>query len=346
MATIVRGKNPNKPYTVRYTDNTGQHERSFKYKKDADDFKAKVEHDTRAGIFVDPKAASRKLAVVAASWLERHPGTPKTKTNYEMALRLHILPIFGHRPLTEVANDREGVEKFLRTTLPESGLSASMIRTCYMVLNAIVNDSIRAGKLGSSRLKGIKLPALSQKAEIVFATREQIEKMALAMPEGYDWTIYLMRGCGLRLGEALGVNPGNFKGANLDTLRLECQLAPDGRSFQPLKHRGADDYRDIPAPSYVVARIPSFNMWPIASHRQYREWFNKARDAAGLPKSFTPHMLRHQFASACLAGGIPITDVSKWLGHRNIQVTYGIYGHLVPESWDRARRVLDQEWGS
>ena len=36
--------------------------------------------------------------------------------------------------------------------------------------------------------------------------------------------------------------------------------------------------------------------------------------------------------------------MSKWLGHNNIQVTYGIYGHLVPESFERAREVLDDEW--
>ena len=83
---------------------------------------------------------------------------------------------------------------------------------------------------------------------------------------------------------------------------------------------------------------------PAVAHRTYRDWFNKARDAAGLPKSFTPHTLRHIFVSVCLAGGVPITDVSKWLGHRDINTTYAIYGHLAPESWERARGVLDDEW--
>jgi hypothetical protein len=42
-----------------------------------------------------------------------------------------------------------------------------------------------------------------------------------------------------------------------------------------------------------------------------------------------------------LARGIPITEVSRWLGYRSIEVTHQIYGHLVPTSWDRARAVLD-----
>jgi integrase len=44
---------------------------------------------------------------------------------------------------------------------------------------------------------------------------------------------------------------------------------------------------------------------------------------------------------ASLAHGIPITEVSRWLGHKSIEVTHQIYGHLVPSSWDRARTVLD-----
>ena len=33
--------------------------------------------------------------------------------------------------------------------------------------------------------------------------------------------------------------------------------------------------------------------------------------------------------------------VSRWLGHKSIEVTHQIYGHFVPASWDRARAVLD-----
>jgi integrase len=42
-----------------------------------------------------------------------------------------------------------------------------------------------------------------------------------------------------------------------------------------------------------------------------------------------------------LAEGIPITEVSRRLGHKSIEVTHQIYGHLVPSSFDRARTALD-----
>lgn len=64
----------------------------------------------------------------------------------------------------------------------------------------------------------------------------------------------------------------------------------------------------------------------------------------GLAPQFIPHSLRHCYASTALAQGIPITEVSRWLGHKSIEVTHQIYGHLVPSSWDRARTALDEAY--
>ncbi|MBO3753099.1 tyrosine-type recombinase/integrase, partial [Streptosporangiaceae bacterium NEAU-GS5] len=58
----------------------------------------------------------------------------------------------------------------------------------------------------------------------------------------------------------------------------------------------------------------------------------------------TPHSLRHCFASTALAAGIPITDVSRWLGHKTIEITHLIYGHLLPATFDRALDVLDMAY--
>jgi hypothetical protein len=36
--------------------------------------------------------------------------------------------------------------------------------------------------------------------------------------------------------------------------------------------------------------------------------------------------------------------VAQWVGHKDINVTYAIYGHLVPNAADRAVSVLDAEY--
>ncbi|OAL15975.1 integrase [Streptomyces noursei] len=84
---------------------------------------------------------------------------------------------------------------------------------------------------------------------------------------------------------------------------------------------------------------------PTASTYGYH--WRKACVAAGVvtpdkKPRYTPHSLRHFFASTALANGVPIHEVSRWLGHRNIKTTVDTYGHLVPEAWDRCRDVMQQ----
>ena len=64
--------------------------------------------------------------------------------------------------------------------------------------------------------------------------------------------------------------------------------------------------------------------------------------AHGLPADTTLHDLRHTFASTAQAEGVPISEVSRWLGHKSITTTVDLYGHLVPEATGRARDALDK----
>lgn len=43
---------------------------------------------------------------------------------------------------------------------------------------------------------------------------------------------------------------------------------------------------------------------------------------------------------------VPISEVSRWLGHKSITTTVDLYGHLVPEASGRARDALDRAFAS
>jgi integrase len=64
---------------------------------------------------------------------------------------------------------------------------------------------------------------------------------------------------------------------------------------------------------------------------------------AGVDTTF--HDLRHTFSNTALAEGVPISEVSRWLGHKSITTTVDLYGHLVPEASGRARDALDSAFG-
>ena len=56
-----------------------------------------------------------------------------------------------------------------------------------------------------------------------------------------------------------------------------------------------------------------------------REIWKPAITAAGLPADTTFHDLRHGFASTALAEGVPISEVSRWLGHKSITTTVDLW---------------------
>jgi integrase len=64
--------------------------------------------------------------------------------------------------------------------------------------------------------------------------------------------------------------------------------------------------------------------------------------AAGVPQ--TPengmHVLRHTFASACLAAGVDIKTLSVDMGHANIATTLKYYAWMMPDASERTRNAL------
>jgi hypothetical protein len=70
-------------------------------------------------------------------------------------------------------------------------------------------------------------------AEIIPMSREQLGDLARKMPPGVELTVWLMRGCGLRISEAMAVKFSGFRmGGKI--LRITEQAAPDG--YAPPDH--------------------------------------------------------------------------------------------------------------
>lgn len=344
------------PWVVRYRTEGGrasrQREESFgDDRKEAEDFVLKIEHDKRAHIFIDPKAGQVTFREEAEAWLEHHLGADSSISTYKSVLGTHVYPAIGDRPIAKIR--REDI-KALIAAMKRKGLSASRIGTAHLVINAVFTEAVRNKKLAESPCTDIPVPDVVHAADVTLPTEAQLEALAAGLPEDWALTVWLMYGCGLRIGEALAIRT-KCRVKRGTTLRVKEQVNPVAE-LKPLKFRTEGEFRDIPLPLYVSEAMDKH----IASHgttddgyffqgrkhklvirRTYQEDFERAAGKAGLPPEFIPHSLRHCYASISLAHGIPITEVSRWLGHKSIEVTHQIYGHLVPTSWARARTVLD-----
>ena len=64
-------------------------------------------------------------------------------------------------------------------------------------------------------------------------------------------------------------------------------------------------------------------------HARRVVWEQDGRTKVGLPP-IRLHDVRHSYATAALAAGIPAKIVSERLGHANVQITLDTYSHVIP----------------
>lgn len=77
-----------------------------------------------------------------------------------------------------------------------------------------------------------------------------------------------------------------------------------------------------------------------------RKAFARVLEAAGLPPHFTPHCLRHTFASLLLQQSESPAYVQRQLGHASIKLTVDTYGKWLPMGNKAAVDRLDDSSGS
>jgi integrase len=79
------------------------------------------------------------------------------------------------------------------------------------------------------------------------------------------------------------------------------------------------------------------------AHRDARNtpqsWFEQLIRDAGLPK-IRLHDLRHSYATAALAAGIPAKVVSERLGHASVMITLDTYSHVLPSMQEDAASIV------
>lgn len=321
------------------------------------------------------------LSVWAAEWLERRVIGEATRRNYEGFVRNHLVPRLGRKPLGGLARrDFEKFVKDIYRG--GAGLAASTVHDRMVMVAAIMEAAVIDKRITENPARGIRISRGDTLAvdEDELPTPAEVDLIAEHIAPYFRLTVYLQSGTGQRPSEALAFStecrrPGFVRirwQVSAKAHQEDCQTP-----FVPLKHRLEKECRDIPTALFIEQEIdahlrrwkpmpvvftgqkgkriqletlfaprqPGVGVMPSIS--SYGHQFKKACLSAGLVDldgnaKYTPRSLRHFFASTALANGVPIHEVSRWLGHRSVKTTVDIYGHLLPSAWDRCREVLQR----
>jgi integrase len=286
----------------------------------------------------------------------------KTYTTYRDLAEDHIIPVFGPRLLAKVTTPE--IQRFLNEK-HEAGLSAKTvkhIRDCFRAaLNVAVHDWDLIPKNPASKARP---PDQVERPMNVFDTAQARAFLRLVENHRLQALFSLAICLGPRQGEVLGIRWENL---SLDSRMLTINGAlkrVEGILIKG-KTKKTCSNRTIVLPAITVNALRRHQAlqnqertwagarWketgyvfttmigtPIERRNLLRDWY-RLMAGSGLPR-IRFHDLRHSAATLLFAQGVHPRTVMEILGHKDLNTTMRIYGHVLDQMKQDAAARMDE----
>lgn len=260
-----------------------------------------------------------------------------------------IRPKLGPVRLRDLTGLR--IREFL-AELAEAGISASERHRAGTTLRKALNAAVGADRLHANPMtvpgKRVKLPKVRRDEARPFTPSELADVLAAChRPVWIRAAVLVAVDCGLRPGELVGLQWGDYDGERLAIRRAVCRKRHELKELKTDRSR-----RTLPLAMATRAALdalprltPDKPLFGSRFGRHYttanfsRRFLRPLFDRAGLPWA-VPYTPRHTCASFLFAAGLNILIVSARLGHSKPTLTLDTYGHLMPNDQDKAAAAL------
>ena len=291
-------------------------------------------------------------------WLERFPRHPRTQQTNRERISRYILPYLPRKGRFPIADLRRTSLRHVQAELLKAGLAKETIDGAFSALSAMLRDAVDVELLDANPAHGIRvrpndprlLPARDPRARRAVPAVE-VGAFMRAVPlkhRGVGWATFLT---GVRPGELFALMRSDVD-RKRQMIYVHQTVDRYGKLESGLKttHHVRERERRgrwtlFPAslielvdacPADIEGRLfpsPRGFYW---SHRNfYRDVWEPAQRVAGA--DFTLYDARHTFSSRLLAAGVPLVEVSAWMGHslraggEQLNTTTRTYAHATGE---------------
>lgn len=280
-------------------------------------------------------------------WLEAYKSGKELRTwhMYDNVLRNHVFKELGHLRLVDV---KPFHIQGLINNRHKAGLTKTLTNI-KLTLNQMFEQAIENELMIKNPAKKIELPSKEKKEKKFLNSTE------LQLIEHADLTkkerafVYLCLYAGLRRGEALALTKSDIKDGFIKVRKTvifnknKGEIKPHPKSSAGL--------RDIPLAIKIKSFIESYAkgvkgihlfqpetsegvMTETAFRSMWACIMRKINNAAGgnhkiiAVEKFTPHELRHTFATMLYYSKVGIKEAQYLMGHASADITLNIYTHL------------------
>ncbi len=304
-----------------------------------------------------------------------------TYKRYEELLRLHINSAIGLIPVRHLhkgmikdflTRKLTDVVKHHNPHIPDAErkeirLSRNTVRNIHATLRAMLRAAVDDGVLLANpaekfgRQLRLVTPKATRQEDIKAMTREQRQAFLLVAAESetrYYPLFFTLAGTGMRLGEALALQTldldltgrkirvdRSFSNGVVCTPKSGHGRTVDASTVLADTLARLDHYRKAETLRNGWREVP---VWVFINEAgkpldpsNVRKAMTRVLKKAKLPLHFTPHCLRHTYASLMLQQGEPVAYVQRQLGHASIQLTVDTYGKWLPMESQAAVDRLD-----
>jgi integrase len=316
-------------------------------------------------------ASKQPFQVHVREWLEmkRKGGRgykPNSYINFVIRMDAHFIPELGHIPLNKLSAShiQKLVTKFL-----DDGLHPNTIREYCGTLSACLDAAVRQGKIAVNPCHRVELPRAVKPKNGFLTQEEALTLDACKKHKLFCVLVPLALATEARVSELLALtwDDIDLERGTLSitkTITKEMHIDEGGKriySIQTTLPKTESGERDILLPDFAVKALRSHKTsqtkkmlasgkrnplnlvfpgakgayWPSSVSHMFKRFAGKL----GFDIAF--HDLRHTGATLLLESGVAANVVQQRLGHANIRVTLGIYGHVTRKMKDQSALTLE-----
>jgi integrase len=332
-----------------YLENGQTLTKTFLRKTDARLWKNEMLSNRSKGIPLLPKESSIDLSYATHfdEWIRISVvprGSEKTLADYKSVGRIHLLPLFGSKMLSQIrSNDGEELVR----TLKAKGLANKTSNKIITLFKQTLLFACRQGYLEKNPVMNLRGLKVDQKKMSFLSDLQVLQLLRSNSRESFYPILITAVNTGMRIGELCGLC---WDRVNFDTNQIEVtRTRVRGKLKETTKTHLVrylpmnPEVRSCLKGLWKAQKGPQFVFTnecgqPLNPDHFSQRVFAAALKKAGLDK-IRFHDLRHTFASQFMMKSGNIYDLQKLLGHTKVEMTMK-YAHLTNDHMQKAGNTV------